>query len=106
MTADSPSPESPDELTIVHDEANSRYVLMRHGTELGETVYARPKPGVIEFLHTGINPSQQEHGLGSRLAAGALDDVRATSNDRVVALCPFIRAFIQRHPDYADLTRR
>ena len=103
MTADS-SPA--DEFTIVHDESNSRYVLLRAGTRLGESVYDRPEPGVIEFLHTEVDPSLQEHGLGSRLAAGALDDVRENSSDRVVALCPFIRAFIQRHPEYADLTRR
>jgi len=95
-----------DELTVVHDEQNNRYVLVRGGIELGQSVYDRPEPGVIEFLHTEIDPELQEHGLGSRLAAGALDDVRANSSDRVVALCPFIRGYIQKHPEYADLKSR
>ena len=94
------------ELTVVHDPENERYVLMRDGVELGQTVYDRPEPGTIEFLHTEIDSDLQERGLGSALAAGALDDVRATSTDRVFAVCPFISGFIRKHPEYADLKTR
>jgi hypothetical protein len=41
-------------------------------------------------------------GVGSRLAKGALDDVRRRGL-KVVARCPFIAAWLKRHPDYADL---
>jgi predicted GNAT family acetyltransferase len=94
------------DLTVVHDPENDRYVLTRDGVELGQSVYDRPEPGVIEFLHTEIDPTLQEHGLGSFLAAGALDDVRANSTDRVVALCPFISGYIRKHPEYANLKTR
>lgn len=94
------------ELTVVHDPENERYVLMRDGVELGQTVYDRPEAGMIEFLHTEIESDLQEHGLGSALAAGALDDVRVNSTDRVVAVCPFIGGFIRKHPEYQDLRNR
>ena len=94
------------ELRVVHDSDNDRYVLERDGVEIGQTVYDRPEPGLIEFLHTEIDPSLQEHGLGSTLAAGALDDVRANSTDRVAAICPFISGFLRKHPEYADLKTR
>jgi predicted GNAT family acetyltransferase len=94
------------DLTVVHDPENDRYVLTRDRVELGQSVYDRPEPGVIEFLHTEIDPTLQEHGLGSFLAAGALDDVRANSTDRVVALCPFISGYIRKHPEYANLKTR
>ena len=94
------------ELTVVHDQEHDRYVLMRDGVELGQTVYDRPEPGLIEFLHTEVDTALQEHGLGSALAAGALDDVRAHSTDRVAAICPFISGFIRKHPEYADLRTR
>lgn len=93
-------------LQITHDPENERYVLLRDGVELGQSAYDRSDPGLIEFLHTEIYPQFQERGLGSALAAGALDDVRATSSDRVVALCPFIGSFIRTHPEYADLRTR
>jgi predicted GNAT family acetyltransferase len=44
----------------------------------------------------------QRRGLGSALVAGALDDARARGL-RVVPICPFVDAYIRRHPDYADL---
>ena len=94
------------ELTVVHVPENDRYVLLRGGVELGQSVYDRPEPGLIEFLHTEVDTSLQEHGLGSFLAAGALDDVRANSTDRVSALCPFISGYIRKHPEYDDLRHR
>jgi len=94
------------ELRVVHDSDKDRYVLERNGVEIGQTVYDRPEPGLIEFLHTEIDPALQEHGLGSALASGALDDVRANSSDRVSAICPFISGFLRKHPEYADLKTR
>jgi len=38
------------QLSVVHDPENSRYVLLRDGVEIGQTVYDRPEPGMIEFL--------------------------------------------------------
>jgi predicted GNAT family acetyltransferase len=40
--------------------------------------------------------------VGSRLVRGALDDVRAGGR-RIRPLCPFVRAYVDRHPEYADL---
>ena len=90
----------------MHDPENDRYVLLRDGVEIGQTVYDRPEPGMIEFLHTEIDRSLQDHGLGTALATGALDDVRANSTDRVSAICPFISGFLRKHPEYADLKTR
>jgi predicted GNAT family acetyltransferase len=41
-------------------------------------------------------------GIGSRLARFALDQARA-SKLKVVALCPFVSAWIGKHPEYQDL---
>jgi len=42
-------------------------------------------------------------GVASALIRGALDDVRAGASRRARPLCPFVKAFIQRHEDYQDL---
>ena len=96
----------PGELAVVHEPEKNRYVLLRDGVELGQSVYDVPEPGMIEFLHTEVDSTLQEHGLGSFLAAGALDDVRANTTDRVIALCPFISGYIRKHPEYKDLRTR
>ena len=54
------------------------------------------------FTHTEVFDAYEGKGVGSALARGALDDVRARGG-RLVALCPFIAAYLERHPEYADL---
>lgn len=56
----------------------------------------------VIFTHTQVEPAHEGEGLGSVLAESALDDVRRRGL-MAVPLCPFIAAYIERHPDYADL---
>ena len=53
-------------------------------------------------MHTVTLPEFAGKGVGTRLATGALDDVRARGL-KLTPQCPFIAAFIKRHPAYADL---
>jgi uncharacterized protein len=92
--------------TVVHEPENHRYVLKRGDQELGEAVYVDGERGEIVFTHTEIDRALQEKGLGSALAKGALDDVRATTDRKVVAQCPFIFRYISEHDEYQDLTSR
>jgi predicted GNAT family acetyltransferase len=61
-------------------------------------------PGVITFTHTEVPQALSGRGIGSRLAKGALDAVRAQKL-KVVAKCPFIAGYIAKHPEYQDLTK-
>jgi predicted GNAT family acetyltransferase len=56
----------------------------------------------LMILHTEVPRALEGGGLGSRLVAGMLDIARA-QGDKVVPLCGFVRAYIARHPAYADL---
>lgn len=62
--------------------------------ELGE--------GRIEFTHTVVDDAYEGMGVGSTLVSQALDQVRAEGLD-VVATCKFVRSYIERHQEYADL---
>ena len=82
-----------------------RYELLLDNQLVGEILY-RLAPDAVVLLHTEVLPSLEGKGLGARLVAGALDDIRARGL-HVVALCPFVRSYIRRHhPDYADLVVR
>lgn len=61
--------------------------------------------GLVIFSHTEVLPEYEGQGVGSALARYALDDVRAEGTRRVQPLCPFIKSYIERHPDYQDLVR-
>ncbi len=92
---------SEDENRIVDHPAAHRYEAFLDGRLAGVAEY-RLAPGVVTFVHTEVDPAFEGRGIGRRLAAGALDDVRARGLS-VRPRCPFIAAFIRRHPEYADL---
>jgi uncharacterized protein len=58
--------------------------------------------GVITFLHTEVPQQLNGIGIGSALVRGMLDIAR-TQGLKVVAKCPFVAAYIAKHPEYAGL---
>jgi predicted GNAT family acetyltransferase len=58
---------------------------------------------LIVFTHTEVDDAYEGKGVGSALVRGALDDVRALANRKVLPLCPFVKAYISRHREYTDL---
>ncbi|MGE0025976.1 MAG: GNAT family N-acetyltransferase [Thermoleophilia bacterium] len=76
-----------------------RYEARVAGELAGVAEYADRRDQRI-FLHTTV--TLEGHGVGGALARAALDDVRARGM-RAVPKCPFIAAWIRRHPDYVDL---
>jgi uncharacterized protein len=58
---------------------------------------------LIMFTHTDVFDAFEGRGVGSALARGALDAVRADGTRKVLPRCPFIRGWIEKHPDYQDL---
>ncbi|WP_018317900.1 GNAT family N-acetyltransferase [Bradyrhizobium sp. WSM2793] len=61
--------------------------------------------GVITFEHTDVPKDLGGKGVGSKLVQGALDQVRAAGL-KLIPQCPFVKAWIEKHPDYADLVAR
>lgn len=90
------------DLAVVHLPGERRYELRLDGQPSGELVYRARGDDVLAFLHTEVHPLARRRGLGSALVSGALDDARAR-NLRVLPLCPFVDAYVRRHPEYADL---
>jgi predicted GNAT family acetyltransferase len=56
----------------------------------------------IVFTHTIVPPPIEGRGVASKLIKAALDSARDRGL-KVVPQCPFVRAYIERHPAYADL---
>ncbi|MBN8972870.1 MAG: GNAT family N-acetyltransferase [Xanthobacteraceae bacterium] len=88
--------------TVLNNTDKNRYELSVDG-HLAATYY-RIADGVITFVHTEVPDALAGRGVGSKLVKGALDQVRAAGL-KVVPQCPFVRAYIERHPDYADLLK-
>jgi len=82
---------------VQHDEARRRFTLNRDG----QTAYIsyRRDHGSMTFLHTEVPPELEGHGLGGSLVRAGLDYARSQGL-QVVPLCPFVRRWIERHPEY------
>ena len=89
------------EVVIRNNADDLRYELVVDGEVVGELRY-RVRPDRIALIHTEISPALEGRGLGARLVAGALDDIRAREQ-RINPICPFVRSYLRRHPEYADL---
>jgi predicted GNAT family acetyltransferase len=89
------------ETTVVDNPAAHRFEIMVGDTVAGFAAYQRDG-STVSFTHTEVDPSFEGHGLGSVLARGALDATRAAGRS-VLPYCPFVRGYIERHPDYLDL---
>jgi predicted GNAT family acetyltransferase len=89
------------ELRVIDNPEQHRYEAHLDGRVVAFSVY-RPAEGRLVFLHTETDPALEGRGIGSRLVREALDDVRRREL-RITARCPFVRAWLERHPDYSDL---
>jgi predicted GNAT family acetyltransferase len=85
---------------IIDNKAQHRFELEVEGHLATE--HYRREGKVIVLVHTEVPPELSGKGVGSRLVKGVLDVVRAEGL-KVVAECDFVKGWIGKHPDYADL---
>jgi uncharacterized protein len=87
---------------LVQDNpARRRFEILVDGRPAGFAAY-QVRSDAIVFTHTEVDDEYEGKGVGSKLAKGALDQLRERG-DKVVAQCEFIAAWIDKHPDYKDL---
>jgi uncharacterized protein len=88
---------------IINNKARHRFELEVEGHLATE--HYRLDGDVIIFEHTEVPPELGGKGVGGKLVQGALDQVRAAGL-KLVPQCPFVKGWIDKHPDYADLVKK
>jgi predicted GNAT family acetyltransferase len=94
-------PDASDDIVIVDNPERRRYEARLADRVVGFSDY-RPARGRLIFVHTEVDPAFERRGIGSRLAAGALSDVRARGLKATVH-CPFITSYLKRHREFDDV---
>lgn len=89
------------DIEVIDNPAEQRYEARLDGVVVGISEYRQAGSRRIVF-HTEVAPEFEGRGVGGRLALGVLDDIRARGL-RITPRCPFIAAWLERHPAYADL---
>jgi predicted GNAT family acetyltransferase len=86
---------------VIEDEAQERYELFVDGTRAGRLEYRGHGP-MRALTHTEVDPAYEGQGLGSQLIRAVLDDQRANGR-HILPMCPFVRAYLDRHPEDVEL---
>lgn len=87
---------------LVDDEENGVYEAVSGDTELGGLTYSVASPSRLVLLAVSVFPEYRNQGVATELTRRVLDSVRAKGKTATI-LCPIVRAFIDRNPEYADL---
>jgi predicted GNAT family acetyltransferase len=88
-------------MTVADNPAKRRYEAVVDG-EVAGSLYYHEQDGKLVLVHTEVELEFEGQGIGGRMAAATLDDIRARGL-QIVPVCPFIRSYLERHPEYADL---
>ena len=88
-------------IEVTDNPAEHRYEIHTDGELAGFVAY-RERPEGLALTHTEMDDAFEGQGLGSKLVAATLDDLRSRGLE-VLPICPFVRSYIERHPEYVDL---
>ena len=78
-----------------------KYILKLDGQRVAVSTY-RDAGNRRVFLHTEVDPDYAGQGLAGQLVRAELDDVRAKGM-RIVASCPMVAGYVERHHDWDDI---
>jgi predicted GNAT family acetyltransferase len=82
---------------VVHNAANQRFEIDVDG-QLSVLEYTF-KNHRLFLTHTDVPPALRNEGLGTKLAHAALEYARKNELT-VVAICPFVKEYVDDHPEY------
>jgi uncharacterized protein len=83
---------------ITDNQAESRLELDTDG-HIAVLIYRRNGKRLV-LIHTDVPAELEGRGLGGRLVTAAIDRAEREGLT-LVALCPFARSWLERHPDQA-----
>lgn len=71
-------------------------------SEPAAMTYSRASPTLIIIDHTQVPDALRGKGAGQALAQHAVDAAR-TGGWKIIPLCPFMKAQMDRHPEWNDV---
>ncbi|MEU4366548.1 GNAT family N-acetyltransferase [Micromonospora chersina] len=99
-------PHSPTfDLQVVNDGKLGIYDAIVGDREVAGLTYNLAGEDRVVLLATSVIPEFRKQGIATELIRRVLDDVRSQGKTLTI-MCPIVRAFIERHPEYVDLVDR
>ena len=86
---------------INRDEGTKKRFELGNGTEVPFVEYIQNKQNTIFLTHTEVPVSLEGQGIGSIIVSKTLDYIRE-SGTVMAPLCPFVAAYLKKHPEKAQ----
>lgn len=90
-----------DDITFDHDEERETFEAII-GDDRAVLEYRSNKEGKFFITHTEVPPALQGKGIASILVNHVFDYIRA-NNMRMIPVCPYVKSYLKKHPEYMDL---
>ena len=87
---------------VIDNPDENRFELPLEGEDIAAAYYRIDENGNVALIHTEVPYAYGGRGIGTRLATGTFDLIRA-SGRKAVLKCSFMAAFYARHPEYRDI---
>jgi predicted GNAT family acetyltransferase len=88
-------------VSLRHDPQAKVYEAVLDGEVVGGIAYD-VEANRVSLLTTTVTPALQGRGIASAMIRLTLDAIRRDGHT-VTIICPVVRSFIERHPDYENV---
>ena len=85
---------------VRNNPERARYEAVEGDDVVGMITY-RSEDGVLALLHTEVNKDHEGQGIAGKIANLALEDA-AESGVLLNPVCPYVRGYLEKHPDLAS----
>lgn len=92
-----------EKLEVLHKPSKNRFEIWIDN-HLSKLDYILDEDAIV-MTHVGVFPEHRGQGVAGKLVEIALKYAEGKSL-RVIPMCPYVAAFIRRHPQYIDLTKQ
>jgi len=90
-----------DTQVTVRDNGQDRFEVLVDGVVAGFAAYHH-EGDAIAVTHVEVDDGHEDEGIGSRLVASMLAEVRERGTP-LLPYCPFVKAYLRKHPDEQDV---
>ena len=85
----------------VRDNGQDRFEVRVDGSVTGFAAYHK-EDGAVAVTHVEVDDGHEGEGMGSRLVGAMLTVVREQGTP-LLPYCPFVQAYLRKHPGEQDL---
>jgi len=87
---------------VRHNKQTQQFEMELEEGKTAFIQYEEESGGILALAHTEVPEEYEGQGIGSALLKGAFQILQA-ENLKIVPTCPFVAAYVRRHPEYQSL---